>query len=192
MNTDNIQPTNYLSVLLNRNYVQPELNILLVETSKQIRYKKLKISYLDASFPFINNFPLLPHLSHKDGKKIDISLIYEKPNGVISNKQKSVSGYGIFEKPKKQEINQIRICKNKGYFQYSYPQYLSLGSINSELIFSEKGTKVLILELLNNKNLGKLFIEPHLKQRLSLNNPKIRYHGCRAVRHDDHIHIQLL
>ncbi|MFT5619364.1 MAG: hypothetical protein ACI85I_002607, partial [Arenicella sp.] len=39
---------------------------------------------------------------------------------------------------------------------------------------------------------GKVFIEPHLKTRLGLENySKIRFHGCQAVRHDDHIHVQL-
>ena len=38
----------------------------------------------------------------------------------------------------------------------------------------------------------KIFIEPHLKQRLGLQKEnKIRFHGCGAVRYDDHKHVQL-
>ncbi len=33
--------------------------------------------------------------------------------------------------------------------------------------------------------------KPHLKTRLKLSSAKIRFHGCQAVRHDDHIHVQL-
>lgn len=58
-------------------------------------------------------------------------------------------------------------------------------------VFSTKGTQKLIESILDNKNLGKIFIEPHLKNRMKLGDKRIRYHGCRAVRHDDHIHIQL-
>lgn len=189
--TQNISPTNYMTVLLNRNYVRPKLNDLLIQTEKNLSNTGVKINYLDANFPFINKFPLLPHLSHNDGEKIDVSLIYENKKGIVSSKQKSVSGYGFFENPTKNEYNQIEKCIEKSYFQYDYPKYLTFGAINQELIFSKKGTKTLILSILKNNSLGKLFIEPHLKYRLNLKSNKIRYHGCRAVRHDDHIHIQL-
>lgn len=190
-NSERIKPTNYMTVLLNRNYVRPKLNELLNKTEKKLNGTNIEIHYLDASFPFINKFPLLPHLSHNDGKKIDLSLIYKTESGIITNKQKSISGYGLFENPKPNEYNQIEKCLNNRYFQYDFPKYLTLGKINNELVFSEKGTKKLIEKILENKDLGKLFIEPHLKNRMNLKNDKIRYHGCRAVRHDDHIHIQL-
>ncbi len=189
--TNKIQPTNYLTVLLNRNYVAPKLNILLQKTAKQLKNKNIKIHYLDANFPFINKFPLLPHLSHNDGKKIDLSFLYETEVGTISNKQKSISGYGVFEDPKPNEHNQINVCLKKGYFQYDFPKYITLGSIHKNLVFSNNGNKLFIKTLLKQKDLGKIFIEPHLKHRLELNHKKIRYHGCRAVRHDDHIHVQL-
>jgi len=59
------------------------------------------------------------------------------------------------------------------------------------LKFSEKGTKLLLERIIEFHPIEKIFIEPHLKQRLNLDHPKIRYHGCGAVRHDDHIHIQV-
>ena len=189
--SEKIKPTNYMTVLLNRNYVRPKLNELLKQTEKELNGTNIEIHYLDANFPFINKFPLLPHLSHNDGKKIDISLIYETNSGKITNKQKSVSGYGFFENPKPNEYNQIEKCLKNGYFQYDYPKYVTFGKINKELVFSEKGTKRLIKSILKNRNLGKLFIEPHLKSRMNLKNNRIRYHGCQAVRHDDHIHVQL-
>ena len=189
--SEKIKPTNYMTVLLNRNYVKPKLNELLSKTEKKLNGTNIEIHYLDANFPFINKFPLLPHLSHNDGKKIDLSLVYETENGIITNRQKSISGYGLFENPKPTEYNQIEKCLKNGYFQYNFPKYLTLGKINKELVFSEKGTKKLIENILKSQNLGKIFIEPHLKSRMNLNNNRIRYHGCRAVRHDDHIHIQL-
>ena len=191
MHSDRVKPTNYMTVLLNRNYVRPKLNRLLLSVAKELENTPIQLNYLDANFPFINKFPLLPHLSHNDGKKIDISLVYEDRNGQISKKQCSRSGYGMFVAPKKGEHNQIKTCLNKGYFQYDYPKYLTLGKINRNLVFSKKGTKTLIKSILKQQELGKLFIEPHLKARMHLINAKIRYHGCRAVRHDDHIHIQL-
>lgn len=188
---DSIKPTNYMTVLLNRNYVTPALNELLYQTEKELEGTGIQIHYLDANFPFFNKFPLPPHLSHNDGKKIDLSLIYETKTGKLTNKQKSISGYGVFESPKLNEYNQIDKCLKNGYFQYDYPKYVTFGKINKQLVFSKKGTYTLIKSILKNKNLGKIFIEPHLKNRMKLTHEKVRYHGCKAVRHDDHIHIQL-
>ncbi|HNP18354.1 MAG TPA: hypothetical protein PKL31_07975 [Fulvivirga sp.] len=190
-NTAIIHPTNYLTILLNRNYVAPELNELFKFTEKKLENTDIQIHYLDANFPFLIGFPLLPHLSHNDGRKIDLSLIYETKEGQISTQQKSNSGYGVFEKPKPNEVDQVSLCLNKGYIQYDYPKYMTFGSINNNLLFSEKGTKTLIIALLESKNMEKLFIEPHLKERLNLESKRIRYHGCKAVRHDNHIHVQV-
>ena len=189
-NSANIEPTSYLSILLNRNYVRPELNQLLHQTEKTLAHAPFKIKYLDASFPFINTFPLLPHLSHNDGKKIDISFVYENAQGMVDDK-KSRSGYGVFVPLKKGEYSQTKYCQSKGAFQYDYTKYLTLGSINKHLTFSHTGTKKLIGALLKSPNLGKIFIEPNLKKRLNLTDKRVRNHGCRAVRHDDHIHVQL-
>lgn len=192
-NNSHLKPAGYITVLLNRNYVTSETNLFLQEVSNQLMYEKseVQIRYLDACFPFIKGFPLLPHLSHNDGCKIDFSLVYEDENGTIVNLGKSVSGYGVFEEARKDEFNQCKDCLEKGYFQYDYPKYLTLGSINSDLRFSERGTKELIEAILINEKLSKLFIEPHLKQRLNLVDKRIRFHGCGAVRHDDHIHVQI-
>jgi hypothetical protein len=188
--SNKIEPTNYLTIILNRNYVRPELNQLLHKTEQYLVNNPFKIRYLDASFPFIDRFPLLPHLSHNDGKKIDISFIYQNNQSIVDDK-KSRSGYGVFVPIKRGEYNQTKACKEKGAFQYDYPKYLTLGRINDELIFSEQGTIDLIKALLKNRELGKLFIEPNLKKRLGLTDSRVRNHGCRAVRHDDHIHVQL-
>lgn len=142
-----VEPTNYMTVLLNRNYVVPDLNLLLTSVSNQLESSNIEIRYLDANFPFLNKFPLLPHLSHNDGKKIDLSLIYETKEGQISNHKKSISGYGVFESPRPYEINQIDECLKSGYKQYDYPKYLTFGSVNKDLIFSEKGTTALIINI---------------------------------------------
>jgi hypothetical protein len=186
-----IKPTNYMTVILNRNYVIPDVNLVLKNSERELKGTGIQINYLDANFPFIIGFPLLPHLSHNDGRKLDLSLVYQSPDGEISTKQKSRSGYGIFEEPKHGEFNQIAKCKINDFYQYDYSKYLSFGTKNDELIFSPTGTKALINSLIRQPQLEKLFIEPHLKTRLNLHHDKVRYHGCKAVRHDDHIHFQV-
>lgn len=193
-NTKNIKPVNIGYIILNRNYVVPQLNIMLQNTSEDLKVKgsSIELLYSDANFPFINGFPLLPHSTHSDGKKIDFGLVYENEDGEIYNFQKSRSGYGVFVNPIDTEINQTEICLARGYFYYEFPQYLTLGSINKNLVFSEKGTKTLLLSLLKNDEVEKVFLEPNLKTRLKLDaENKIVFQGCRSVRHDDHIHLQV-
>ena len=191
--TELIDAKFFFFTLANRNYVRPELNKSLQSISIELnkKHKGIKLIYLDANFPFIDGFPLLPHLSHNDGKKIDVSLIYEESNRKITNKKPSISGYGAFEEPTSAEYNQISVCKKKGYWQYDFPKYLTLGTINTDIKFSNRGTQDLANLIVRENSTGKLFIEPHLKTRLNLTSSKVRFHGCRAVRHDDHIHFQL-
>ena len=182
---------NFITPLLNRHYVKPKLRTELLEISEYINSKnpKLKISYLDANFPFIDGFPLLPHLSHNDGHKIDLSFFYtkDKKEGIL---KPSNLGYGKFVEPHPNEMNQTEICKSNGYWQYDYSKYLTLGSRN-DLEFDLSNTKDLIQKIVNRTKTDKILIEPHLKNRLNLNNDKIRFQGCHSVRHDDHIHFQI-
>ncbi|RKE02487.1 hypothetical protein [Marinifilum flexuosum] len=192
-NNDNLQAASFATVLLNRNYVTPETHEFLQNISRNLAEKKpeVKARYLDACFPFFDGFPLLPHLSHNDGCKVDFSLVYEDINGQIVNKSKSISGYGVFENPLRNEVDQCKDCLQKGYFQYDYPKYLIFGRINDDLKFSKSGTNALIEAILSQRKLTKMFIEPHLEQRLKLEDKRVRFHGCRSVRHDDHIHVQI-
>lgn len=191
--TDTVKIHTLFTSLANRNYIVPEVNTVLANVSTKLSkaYPGIEIHCLDANFPFFDGFPLLPHLSHNDGKKLDISLIYENKKGFIINDKPSVSGYGVFEPPLKREYDQISVCKEKGYWQYDFPKYLTLGTVHSDLNFSEKGTKTMAQLFTQETAIAKIFIEPHLRDRMKLRHPKIRYHGCRAVRHDDHIHIQV-
>jgi hypothetical protein len=191
--TEFLKAHSFFYKLANRNYVRPELNSTLQNISLDLQKFDygLKLIYLDANFPFIDKFPLLPHLSHNDGKKVDVSLIYEEQNGQLTNKKPSISGYGVYEKSTAGEYDQTAVCKQRGNWQYDFPKYLTLGTINKDIEFSEKGTRELANLILKQNNIGKLFIEPHLKARLNLTSRKVRFHGCQAVRHDDHIHFQL-
>lgn len=192
-NNEYVSAHNFYPILLNRNYVKPQLNSLLQKTAAnfQSEYPGIKIMYLDASFPFFDGFPLWPHLSHSDGKKIDISFFYKNQQEGITNEKPSVSGYGIFVNPVNGKSGMIDICKAKGYFQYDFSKYLTFGTTNEKLHFHVASTTFLIKLLASSKNTGKIFIEPHLKKRMELSNTKIRFHGCQAVRHDDHLHFQL-
>lgn len=187
----NLTAHNALTHFLNRHYVKPRLKSELIKVSKEMNKisPNLTLSYLDANFPFVDGFPLLPHLSHKDGRKVDLSFYYLKDDKQV-NLKPSRSGYGVYVEPSRSEINQTHLCLKNGHWQYEFSKYMTLGS-RDDLVFDQKTSKRLIENLLKSKGAQKLFIEPHLKTRMQISNSKVRFQGCHSVRHDDHIHFQI-
>lgn len=192
---EHVKPLNIMTCVLNRHYVRPELLMTVESVAIKINKKHpgIVIAYLDANFPYINKFPLLPHLSHNDGKKLDLAFLYvdNTTKKQINNDAPSFIGYGVYEKPLTGEINVPLDCANKGYWQYSFLQNLVPQWNKDEMTFDIARTKDLITLLAQANTISKIFIEPHIKTRMKLNLDKVRFHGCQAVRHDDHIHVQL-
>lgn len=183
----NIKPKHLFYPLLFRNYVTKELYSVLEYSADDLSKHDIKITYLDANFPFITGFPLLPHRSHNDGKKIDISFMYLNAKGEPTTKKPSTSGYGAYIKSSNATTNN---CFKKGYWQYDFPKYFTFGT-NTTLQFDSITTRKILTTFLKHSKTEKIFIEPYLKQQLNLSHSKIRFHGCKAVRHDDHIHLQI-
>jgi hypothetical protein len=188
-------PQNWLTVICNRNYVSNEMYDVITAVANDFNDEsnanknRVVVQYLDANFPFIDGFPLIPHLSHNDGNKLDLALRYKyKDEGFSCNKTPSLFGYGIYEGPTSEEIDQTAICKQTRW-QYDITKYIGF-QLHDDLTFDEDETKRL-LKLLTKTDISKIFIEPHLKQRMGLTSEKIRFHGCHAVRHDDHVHIEM-
>lgn len=189
-----LQPLHFVTCFLNRHYVRPELKQGAEEVARQMdkKFPGTVINYLDGSFPFGNHFPLLPHLSHHDGKKLDIAFCYvDSRTGKQTNEAPSIIGYGICEEPGPGEVNTAALCEREGYWQYSILQKIVPQGNKEDFVFDDIRTKALINLFAARPAIGKLFIEPHLKERLGLTSPKVRFHGCQAVRHDDHVHVQV-
>lgn len=190
----NLQPLHIMTCLLNRHYVKPALKDAAIDITKKMnrRYPGTHVNYLDAGFPFFDNFPLLPHLSHNDGKKLDLSFLYiSKVSGQPSDDTPSVIGYGVCEEPRPGEVNTAASCQTQGYRWYSALKMIVPQGNKDKFVFDSVRTRALMNIITFNSSIHKVFIEPHLQARLKLESSKIRFHGCGAVRHDDHIHIQL-
>lgn len=190
-----IKPATLFTCACNRHFVTPELKDLAIESAKKmhIRHSGVSLIYLDANFPFINGFPLIPHLSHNDGKKLDLAFFYDNSEtGEYTPNVPSPIGYGIHEEPIEKETNTATFCADNGYWNYDLIRHIIPQGSKTQYQFNKTLTKELLLIVLNDSRTGKVFLEPHLKDRLGLDQyPKLRFHGCHAVRHDDHIHIQL-
>lgn len=109
----------------------------------------------------------------------------------MSNDVPSFIGYGVCEEPEEGELNQPDVCAKKGFWQYSLLRDIVPQGGKDKFRFDNRRTRAMIDEFASYADVGKIFIEPHLRARLGLTSSKVRFHGCQAVRHDDHIHVQL-
>jgi hypothetical protein len=181
---DTFRMKSTLYCALNRQYVTPELKTVLRDFSKAMEqeFPQTTTLVLDANFPFFTGFPLLPHLSHDDGRKVDLAFFYEDDGHFLPGATKSPIGYFAFEQgPTDCPNNTLTLRWDMAWLQPLWPDY-----------HLETRRMATALQLLSDDvRVGKVFIEPHLKSRFQAESSKIRFQGCRAARHDDHIHLQL-
>ena len=137
---------------------------------------------LDANFPFLGGFPLLPHLSHKDGRKADIAFWYDRNGSYLPNQTRSPLGYFAFEPgPTSCPPAWLTLRWNLDWLQPLWPDYdLDAARMKTALTW-----------LATNPRVTRVFLEPHLLQSLGVKGANFGFQGCRAARHDDHIHIQI-
>lgn len=101
---------------LNRNYVTPELKAAAEAYADHMAssFPGTKTLALDANFPFVTGFPLMPHLSHDDGRKLDLALYYRDDAGNFRNGEtQSPLGYFAFQQPL---ANSLQPCANRKRF----------------------------------------------------------------------------
>ena len=155
----------------NRHYVRPELKVLADDIASVFP----KIRALDAGFPLPDGYALLPHLSHHDGRKMDLAFAYAAtpPFGL---------GYWHF-------IDGPTECPDT---------WLSLRWDMDWLNWAERDvpvdldtTTALLRWMSIEPRVDRIFLEPHLKSAWGMTSDKISFQGCRAARHDDHIHIEI-
>lgn len=191
-----LKPENILFCLFNRQYVRPELKSALesVALKMQEQFPGTIIRYMDANFPLIEGYPLEPHFSHRDGKKVDIAFFWK---GTKTGKQYSGTpspfGYGVCIEPKPDEYDYNAECEKQGFWYIAYDQRIASCFYNKDQYVSdEPRNKEMTRLFAEEKGVRKILLQPHLKTRWGLEKyDKLRPQGCRAARHDDHIHVQL-
>ncbi len=188
-----LKMANFAYCALNRHYVTPRLLTITKALAAHMAEKHDATTLtLDANFPFLNGFPLLPHLSHSDGRKLDLAFHYTDQAGrYVPGLLRSPIGYWAFEQPAagaaqpcngRQDILTLR-WDMEWFGLFLEPAIL-------DPIRNGGAVRWLAAE---GRNLGvtKILLEPHLKQSFGLDHDIIRFQGCRAARHDDHIHFQV-
>lgn len=171
---------------LMRNYVTPDLGDVAKDAATQMAttHPGTITLALDGSFPFLTGFPLLPHLSHDDGEKLDFAFYYTTPTHTyLPGQTRSPLGYFAFE-----TLNSPTCPAASLTLRWDLAP---LQSLWPDRPMDPIRTTALINLFTADPRVAKIFVEPPLATRLNLSHPKLRFQGCRAARHDDHIHIQL-
>jgi hypothetical protein len=172
---------------LDRHYVDPPLVTLMTNLSREVarEYPGTITLYLDGNFPFLNGFPLLPHLSHSDGRKLDIAYYYR------GGELRSPIGYWAFEEPAPGETPSP--CRAGAWLTTRWDMRFLQGVFPDRPLEPERTRTALRWLTVEGQQYGieRIFIEPYLAKRLGVSSPLLGFQGCRAARHDDHIHIQI-
>lgn len=179
---------------LNRHYVVPQLKLaaLALAADMDRQFPGTTTLALDGNFPFLNGFPLLPHLSHADGRKLDIAFYYADVQGGFRNGQTpSPLGYFAFEPP---QSGATLPCAGRHDLLTARWDLDVLQVMRAGWRLEEDRTRAALQWLITQgpaHGVDKVFVEPHIAERLGVSGNLIRFQGCRAARHDDHIHIQV-
>lgn len=187
-----LQPRSLLYCALNRHYVTPRLRSLARALARAVAaaHPGRVTVWLDANFPFADGFPLLPHLSHDDGRKLDLAFHY-RDGGRVVHATPSPIGYWGFEPPRRGDPqpcagrrDRLSLRWDMAWMQSWWP----------DLTLDEPATATMVEWLIRHgpgAGLERMLLEPHLQRRLGVASPLLRFQGCRAARHDDHLHIQV-
>ncbi len=171
---------------LHQRYCRDDLNFvtpaaLKVLTSAAKKLAGPRIGYMDASWPS-GVKPMPPHYSHGDGRQVDLALFYEDRQGRPLDRS-PVAGYGAYEPPRRESE---RACPGGARGKQERPD----PPRDRNWRLDEARTKALVSALIAYPAVRRVFIEPHLKTRLGFaGEGKVRFAGCGAARHDDHIHV---
>lgn len=148
---------------------------------------------LDGGFPFWDAFPMLPHLSHANGRRLDLAFFYADPSGRYRpGHLRSPIGYGAFERP---GPGASTPCAGRADRLTLRWDWTWLQPAVSDAVLEPERTGFALRWLARTRPKDgrvRLFIEPHLAERFQASGPAIGFQGCRAARHDDHVHMHLI
>jgi hypothetical protein len=165
---------------LRRNYVTPAALVVALDVARDPGFV---VYYMDASGPD-GHVPFWPHLSHGDGRETDLALAYDGPDGRPLPRPPTATGYGANINPRSGDPLPCKgvVSPNRKPDQPASQSWR----------LDEARTRDLVLAVIQNPHVKRIFLEPHLKLRLDLSDqPKVHFQGCWAARHDDHIHVDV-
>ena len=133
---------------------------------------------------------MLPHLSHDDGRKLDLAFYYGADE-YLPGETPSPLGYWGFHEP---DAKLPKICNEDNFLTLRWDMNWFQSFVRDDLTLDSARTATMLRWLAKEGAKGgveKILLEPHLRTRFSLPASMVRFQGCRAARHDDHVHLQI-
>lgn len=171
--------------LMLRHFVSPSLAAVAADAALAVdrTHPGTVTLALDGSFPFFDGLPLLPHLSHDDGEKLDLALYYSADGAYAPGITRSTIGYWAFE-----TLDQPNCPPAFPTLRWVLDW---LQPLWPDRPLEPNRTATLLRTVWDDPRIGRVFVEPPLALELGVTGERLGFQGCRAARHDDHIHIQL-
>ena len=172
---------------LGRNYVTPDARDALIDAASRLnqRYPEAIIRFMDASGPD-GVVPFPPHLSHGDGRQVDLALYYTDTDGNPLADVPDTRKWGGFWPAEPPLPGERVACPEGRPGRAEKPD----PPPDRPWRLDDARTKALVEILITDDRVRRVFIEPHLEERFGLwGHSKVRFAGCQAARHDDHIHV---
>lgn len=170
-----------------RHFLTPQARAVMLEAASSIarRHPGSPLYFMDASGPDgVKPFP--PHLSHGDGRQLDVALFYTDTAGTPLNRFPDTSRHGGYWPAEPPRPGEDTACPDGRAQEAEKPD----PPANRPWRLDETRTRAVLDILLADPRVRRILIEPHLERRLGLwGHPKLRFAGCQAARHDDHMHI---
>jgi hypothetical protein len=176
--------------LLNRTYVQAHTYQAYTEAVRRFgkKHPGITVRYLDAGFPF-ETIPLLPHLSHSDGQRIDVAFLFES-EGKHIDRALSPIGYWGYAKESRPRSECAGSTRKLGPLRVSLRwDFAPLQVLWPSFTLDRKHTRALFRELAKDTRVCSILLEPTLHK--ILNAPKLSSNPCNVARHDDHFHLSI-
>lgn len=170
-----------------RHFLTPLARDALIDAARALaaRHTGAVLHFMDASGPEgVTPFP--PHLSHGDGRQIDVALFFETLEGRPLSAPPDTAAHGGWWPAEPPRHDETVACPQGRVGPAQKPD----PPADRNWRMDEARTKALVEILIADPRVRRILIEPHLERRFDLwDHPKLRFAGCRAARHDDHLHI---
>lgn len=174
-----LAPRSLLFCLANRSYVRTALRDEAMAIAEDVRAHDADatVFYLDGAFPF--GGPILPHLSHGDGRRLDLALAFAGGTG-------SPIGYLGYAPLAAGEAPACAPSAIDRRWDLD-----ALQPLFGPPILDVPRTALILRAAVGRPGVGRVLIEPHVERALGVRSSEIQFQGCRAARHDDHMHLEL-
>lgn len=181
-----LTPAATLTCVLNRHYIAAPARTILDQLARDLgsSHPGATVHYLDAGFPFWSRFPMLPHLSHRTGRHIDLAFQYRAVGSGTVVPPPAPSGYWLYDPPRTGEPQPCR-----GAASWLRWDFLDLHAFYPEVEVDAQRTAAMVRLLVASPVVRRILLEPHLQERLGVAGPKVAFAGCAVARHDDHMHV---